>query len=403
MPPASASPPRRFPLWLAFTGMVLLALNLRPTVADVGPIIDFIAAGLPLDPAGQSLLTSLPVLCFGAFAAIGPAITVRLGLHRTAVLVVLVATAGLWVRFAAPGPITYLVATAVVTAALGVGNVVAPSLAKHDFPGHGGLATAAYTTSLTLGITGATFASAPLAVVFDWRTALLPAAAAATVAVAPWLALAAADRNRSRQPSRHEHISVRQLARTRTGWVLAAFFACQAGVAFTIIGWLPTVFQAAGLDHVRAGTMAGFLNVIGLLLAFPIPAYLGRHPRGYWVICVIGAAGLAGFTGLVFAPAALPELWAGLIAVGLAGFPVFLSLLSARTRTPQGTAALSGFAQAIGFLLAAPVPALSKLLQVATGTWAAPILAWQILTVALVTLGVTAMRAGQIEDELVRP
>lgn len=386
------------PVWLAFVGLVLLALNLRPAVADVGPILDILGAGVPLGPAEQSILTSLPVLCFGIFAAVAPAVTRRFGLHGTSGLVIAVATIGLWARMLAPTDVVFLGATAVVMAALGVGNVIAPTLAKRDFPHHGGVATAAYTTTLTLGITGASFVSAPLALAFDWRAALLPAAITATVALVPWVVLARAARRRPRTPS--VPISLRQLVRTRTGWAFAAFFACQGGMAFAIIGWLPTVYQAAGLDHVRAGAMAGLLNVVGLALAFPIPAYLGRHPRAYWVIGAIGACGLAGFAGLALAPAGAPELWAGLIAVGLAGFPVFLSLLSARTRTPAGTSALSGFANSVGFLLAAPIPALSRLLQVATGSWTAPILAWMGLTVVLVVLGVVAMRGGTLEDEL---
>lgn len=404
MPHPSSRRAEHAPLWLVFSGLVLLAFNLRPAVADVGPILDILGTELPLGPAQQSILTSLPVLSFGVFAAVGPWVAARLGLHRTAALLITIAALALWGRLLAPGSATFLAATLVVMAALGIGNVVAPTLVKRDFPGHSGLATASYTMALTLGVTAASFTSAPLALAFDWRVALMPSAIAATVALLPWIPLAIHSR-RGRTPvaTRDAHITVAHLVRTRTGWLLAVLFACQGGMAFAIIGWLPTVYQAAGLDPVRAGAMVGLMNLVSVLLAFPIPAYLSRHPHTRWLQVAIGVLGLSGFAGLILAPAALPEVWAVLIAVGLSSFPVFLWLLSSRSRTSQGTAALSGFTQSTGFLLAAPIPAVSRLLQVATGSWTAPILAWAVLLIVVVVMAAAAMRGGHVEDELKRP
>jgi CP family cyanate transporter-like MFS transporter len=50
----------------------LLAVNLRPAVVAVAPLTSRIRAGTGLGTAGVSLLTTLPLLCFGLFALVAP-------------------------------------------------------------------------------------------------------------------------------------------------------------------------------------------------------------------------------------------------------------------------------------------------------------------------------------------
>ena len=53
---------------LLATAVVLVAVNLRPAVAGVGPVLPEMRAGLPLSGTGAAVLTTLPVLCFGLLA-----------------------------------------------------------------------------------------------------------------------------------------------------------------------------------------------------------------------------------------------------------------------------------------------------------------------------------------------
>ncbi|WP_051209011.1 MFS transporter [Propionicicella superfundia] len=389
------------PRWLLFLGLVLLALNLRPATVDVTPVLTEAAAALGLDAVATSLLTSIPVLCFGVFAAAGPSLIHRFGVHRTGLGVAVVATVALAGRFAATTGWAFLTWTVVVMAALGVGNVLLPAIVKHDFGNRIGLATASYTTALTLGITGASLGSAPIAGLYGWHDALLPALFAAVAAVVVWAAIVAVrhGRDATGTPVPERRVRLGDIARTRIGRLLVGLFACQAGLAFSVFGWLPTLFRDAGLDAVASGSLLGYVNLVGLALAFPIPAYLGRHPHAYWVVLVVGAAGLLAIAGLLVAPAAVPLVWATLLAVGLAGFPVFLTLLSLRARTAGGTAVLSAFAQSGGFLIAAPMPMLTGLLHSLTGSWTAPLLVWTCLLVGMTAMAVLSLRAGHVEDE----
>ncbi len=390
--------------WILFLGLVLLAVNLRPATVDVTPVLTEAAEALGLGINGASALTSIPVICFGVFAAAGPAVIRRLGVHRTALVVAAVATVGLIGRLWAEDAWLFIAWTIVVMAALGIGNVLLPALVKQDFWDRLGLATASYTAAVAVGIAGGSMASAPLAAVFGWRAALVPALVVAALATLVWTAIVStrlAPAPSTGLPS-DTSMSVRDVARTKIGWLLVILFTCQSGLAFSVFGWLPSLFRAAGLDPVTSGSLLGYLNLFGLALAFPIPAYLSRHPRANWVVPVIGIGGLVGLAGLIVAPTLAPFGWATLIAIGLAGFPVFLTLLSLRARTPSGTAALSAFAQAGGFLLAAPMPFMSGVMVNLTGSWTAPVILWMVLLAGMTIAGQAALRAGFVEDEPAR-
>src|SRR5579875_881690 len=67
---------------LLVAGIALLAINLRPAVVAVAPLTSRIRAGTGLSTAGVSLLTTLPLLCFGVFALLAPRLGRRLGLER---------------------------------------------------------------------------------------------------------------------------------------------------------------------------------------------------------------------------------------------------------------------------------------------------------------------------------
>ena len=78
--------------------VVLVAVNLRPAVAGVGPVLPELRAGLPLSGAGAAVLTTLPVLCFGLLATVAPRLARRFGIEAVLVGVMVALAAGAFVR-----------------------------------------------------------------------------------------------------------------------------------------------------------------------------------------------------------------------------------------------------------------------------------------------------------------
>ena len=76
-------------VWLMIS-VVLVALNLRPSMAAVGPLLSSIRGEVPLSFSSAALLTMLPVMAMGLAMFFGMAISQRLGEHRTVVLSLLI-------------------------------------------------------------------------------------------------------------------------------------------------------------------------------------------------------------------------------------------------------------------------------------------------------------------------
>ena len=72
-----------------------------------------------------------------------------------------------------------------------------------------------------------------------------------------------------------------------------------------------------------------------------------------------------------------------LSGIGSGMFPLALTMIGLRSRTPQTTAALSAFVQAIGYIVAGTGPLLFGVLFGATGSWVLPLaLLWVSLGLA---------------------
>ena len=154
-------------------GMVVVAANLRPAAAGVGPLIDRIQSDTGLSNAGADVLVALPVFCFGALAPLALALARRFG-SRTAIAGALVLLlVGLLVRLL-PGLAFLFVGTAIAGTAIAVANVLLPVLVRSNFPDRVGLLTGMYSTTLIGFAALAAGVSVPVADAFGggWRPGL---------------------------------------------------------------------------------------------------------------------------------------------------------------------------------------------------------------------------------------
>ena len=59
--------------------LFLATLALRPQLLAIGPLLALIRDDLHLSASAAGLLTTIPVLCMGLFAPVGPVVAARLG------------------------------------------------------------------------------------------------------------------------------------------------------------------------------------------------------------------------------------------------------------------------------------------------------------------------------------
>jgi MFS transporter, CP family, cyanate transporter len=379
-------------------GLVLLALNLRPAAVSVGPVLAEVRAGLGMSGATTGLLTSLPVIAFAAFGASAPWLAARVGLHRVTMLALGCLVLGLAGRAAVPEQLEFLALSLLALAGMAVANVLLPSLVKLHFPERIGLVTAIYTTSLSIGLTAALILTVPISDAFgSWRAGLGVWAGVALVALVPWLGLVRRDRHLE-EPGRT--IRYVEVLRTPLGLAMAAFFGLQSLLAYVVFGWFAQLWRDSGYSAGQAGLLVGTLAAVAIPLSLWAPTRLAKSADPRWLLFTVLACYPVGFVGLMVAPYSLALLWALLVGIGTVTFPLILTLVGLRARTPEGTAALSSLTQSLGYLIAAAGPFTVGALYEATDAWTVPLLLLAVLAAPLLALAAYVARPHFIEDQL---
>jgi len=382
---------------LVVVGVVALAFNLRPAASSVGPVLKEVSRGLHMDAAASGVLTALPVVAFGCFGALAPLAARVVGLHRVTLLSLVALTAGLVARSTVDAEWAFLTLSVLALGGMAVANVLLPSLIKLHFPDRIGLFTALYTTSLAIGLTSASAFTVPLSDAFgSWRGGLATWAATAAIAATPWILLLRHDTAPSEAP---RHVSMRQIARTRLGWAMALLFGLQSAQAYTVFGWFAQIYRDAGFSATTAGALLGVVTGISIPLSLILPILAGRTRDQTRLMLLLIVCYPIGYLGLAFFPVGGAWAWALLVGVAASVFPVVLTLIGLRSRTPEGTAALSGFTQSLGYVIAALGPFGIGVLNEVTDGWTVPLLVLTAMAVATGFFAVIAARPRYVEDE----
>ena len=394
--PTAAEPPVRSPrhtLLLALS-VVLVAVNLRPAVAGVGPVLPEIRTGLALPGAAVATLTTLPVLCFGVLATVAPRLARRHGIEPVLIGVMLALAVGAVGRVL-DGPAALFAGTVVAGGAIAIGNVLVPPLVKRDFPGRTATMMGVYSMAVSGAAAVAAGVAVPLAEAtgLGWRGALGAWALPALAAALAWLPRL---RGHTRPPTPP---AARSLLRDPLAWQLTVYFGLQSLSFYAVLGWLPSMYRDFGASPATAGFLLSLSGLVQIPVALVLPgiANRARSQVGYAVggTVLIGA----GLAGVLLAPMAAPYLWVVLIGAGQgACFALGLNLMVLRTRRVHDTARVSAMAQSVGYTLCALGPLLVGLLHDATDSWTLPLVLLLVLLVPQLVSGALCGRDRTIRE-----
>jgi CP family cyanate transporter-like MFS transporter len=380
----------------ALVALLLAAVNLRLAVTSIGPVLAEIRAGLHMSATVAGLLTSLPVVCFAAFGFAAPRLARRFGTGTVVAAGLTVLAAGLAIRPFAPNTLAFVLLSGLSLAGIALVNVLMPVIVKERFPGQTGTITGLYSVSLNVGATTAAAATVPLTTFLgdDWRLGLASWAVVAALAVPPWLFLA---RDRVAPPAAADPAGpVGNIARSPVAWALAVYFGMQSTSAYVMIGWLPQIFRDAGLSAEKAGVLFAVTSFLGIPLSFVLTALAARYRSQSAIAATCAAFGAAGWIGLWVAPAGAPWVWAILLGVANCAFPLALTMITLRGRSPATVVRLSAFAQGVGYILAIPTPILVGVLHDGSGGWRLPLGLMVALVIPQLVAGVLAGRDRQV-------
>lgn len=435
-------------------GLVLLTLNLRAAITGVSPLLDDLQHALGLSTTAMGVLTTLPVLCLGAFAALAPPLARKVGTEVALTGALLLIMGGVLLR-AAPWPGALAVpalfaGTVAAGAGIAIGNVLMPYVIKSVFPRRVGLFTGLSMMVMSTGAALASGLAVPLDETGGWRLALAVWAVPALVGASVWAPLAVRRRaawssapalatgtNDAVGGSRpaldtppHDdrpagavvqgtaagadpHAGTTSgssagetdgpdpggrgpgggsVLRTRLAWYVTLFLGMQSLAFYVLMSWLPAIMRDHGYSAATAGLMLSVMMLLGIPTGLVMPVLAARRADQRPLVAAVMTLMIGGVAGLLLGPQA-GWLWAVVLGFGTGtAFPLAFTLITLRSATPRTAAELSGMAQTTGYLLAGAGPFLFGVLNGTTGGWSVPL--W-ILLLWLLPETLFALRAAR--------
>ena len=382
---------RRAPVLGVMAAIVLLALNLRTLVAGLPPLLETIRDDLGLSGLAGGLLTTLPVLAFGAFAPLAPRLSRRVPIEWLLVGCALV-TAGAAALRGAGGVAPLFLGCALAGVAVAVAQALLPVFIRTRHGEATGTLTGAYSMSLTLGAALAAALAVPLEEwLGSWEASLAAWSVPALVAAVVWTSIAW----RSRSVVQDE--SPPGLWGNRLAWMVSLYMGMQSMAFYAGLTWIPTILEDHGYSAGSAGALQALSALVQLAPAFAVPVLAARRRDQVGLLWWIVLLQLTGALGLLLAIDVAP-LWIVVLGIGQGGaLGLGLILPVLRGGSTASVAALTAMSLCVGYMVAAAGPWLLGAVHDAFGGWTVALIVFAAICLLELAPGLPASRAGSIE------
>lgn len=387
---------RKYSPWM-IVALFVAALNLRPAINSISPLLDTIKDHLGMNASVASLLTSIPVLCMGLFSPVAVKLSGRWGIEKVLGWSLFVIGVGTALRFITHSTAFLLLTAFVAGTGIAIMGPLLPGFIKRHFPQHVPTMIAVYTVALTAGAAvSSAFASSVQDGFDSWQAGLGSWAAIAFVAVALWWAIVMRRTRNTVELHAAGGAKSKLPWANRKAWLLTLSFGLMAMLFYSFTAWLPQIVQDMGYSKSYASTVLTLFVVVQIPVSLVLPLLLRKLPsRRFWLLCsaVIELAGL-----VLLAFEADPVAAALLIGIGAGGlFPLNLLLPLDATGDPQQAASWSAMAQSAGYVIGATGPFILGWIHDATDGFSAAIIGTIVINLAMIAVqfAATATQKGR--------
>lgn len=367
--------------------VVLVALNLRPSMAAVGPLLSAIRVDVPLSFSTAALLTMLPVMAMGMAMFLGMRIAQRVGDHRTIILSLLIIGVATVSRLYLDSALELILSAVLAGIGIALIQAVMPALIKSRFSNNVSLFMGLYVTSIMGGAAiAASFSPFVMTQTGSWRAGLAIWALLTLVALVFWLGQRSAIAPLPAEPTGRRESFV---GNSRS-WLLAIFFGLGTASYTCVLAWLAPYYVEKGWSEQNAGLLLGFLTAMEVMSGLITPAIANRSQDKRLVLVILLALIMAGFCGLILSPERFSLLWPCLLGLGIGGlFPMSLIVSLDHLDNPRRAGGLTAFVQGIGYLIAGLSPLIAGMIRDQSGSfeWA-----WWSLTAVMGLMIVMVLR-----------
>ena len=367
--------------------LVLIGTALRPQALIVGPLVGAVQADLGMSHGIAGLLSTIPVLCMGFLAPLGPVLSGSIGPKLgAAICVLLIAVFGV-LRAFLPDAATVLLATIGLGTGMALVGPILPSIVRQHLPNQPAAGTGAYVAGLVLGATATAALAVPLAdALGGWRGSFAAVSAFALVSLAAWLVLMPRDTEHVRAAPQRPNLPWRR----PSGWLLGVIFGSQSVLFYGCITWLASIYTERGWGEADAGALVALFTGIGILPTIGVPLIADRIGTRRSQLAIAALFSTTGALIVALLPGEPPGSFLTIGAVVLLGlgigayFPLALTLPVDVASDAADAASISALMLLIGYLLAAMAPVVLGFVRDALGDFTA--VTWILVGVAVAQL-----------------
>jgi MFS transporter, CP family, cyanate transporter len=367
--------------------LILVGTALRPQALIVGPLVGSVQADLGMSHGVAGLLSTIPVLCMGLLAPLGPVLAGSVGPRLgAAICVLLIAGFGV-LRGFLPDAATVLLATVGVGVGMALIGPILPSIVRRRLPNHPAAGTGAYVTGLVIGGAGTAAVAVPIAVALGgWRGAFAAISAVAFVSLAAWLVLMPRDEGHVRTAPQRPSLPWRR----PSAWLLGGIFGSQSILFYGCITWLASIYVERGWSEAEAGALVSVLAGIGLPTTIAVPLFADRLGTRRSQLTFAALLAVIGTIVIALTPGEAPRSAIALGATALLGigiglyFPLALTLPVDVASDPADAGAVSALMLLVGYVLASIAPVVLGVVRDATGNFES--VTWILVAISLAML-----------------
>jgi CP family cyanate transporter-like MFS transporter len=366
---------------LCLVAIFVAAVNLRPALSSISPVLPTILTDFGAGSIFGGLLTTVPVICMGVLAPLSLRAAARFGSERVVVASLALIGGTTLLRAWSPGPVVLLATALGVGVGIALAGTLLPVVGKVYFPERVTLVTGVYALGINLGAGCAALATAPLTQAShgSWRAGLSAWAAMTVVALVLWVPIAAHTRT---QPATAR---VRLPLRNSQAWAVTAFFGVQSFVYYGILTWLATLYEDRGWSRTSAGALLALFTLFQMTGALGVATAAQRSGDIARWTRLTAAAGFVGLLLIALAPEQAPIAWVAILGLGVGGiFPLSLTLPLISCATAEDARAWTSMTFGVGYVVAAAGPFAIGALRTWTGGFELAFLMLALLNVAII-------------------
>lgn len=381
--------------------LILAAFNLRPGITSVSPVLHGITKELGMSSASASLLTSIPLLCFGFCSLFAGRLANRYQSEKIITFFIACIGIATFLRFFSNSSIYLLITALFIGAGIGIVSPLLSGFIKSYFPEKAASMIGIYSTSMVVGASISIGLTTPLQRLLNdsWKNGLAFWSIFALVALPLWFIVTKYAHHHTNKASQKRRASLP--LKNKEAWLLTSFVGLVTLLFYCFAAWLPAIVEEKG------GTSAfgGLIGTISMLAQLPatllLPSLLRVIPsRRFWItfftLSVMIGLSLLCFTNLT------PVVSSICLGIGGGGL-VSLTLLLPIDKTASSIEAStwSAMTQAIGYMIGAVGPFIIGFLHDYLGSFVPALYLLITLGLIIILLGWKLTKPANVLEEVI--